>query len=367
MTNSIHVSIEELYDIAYTILTNFGVPDDLAKRGAKTLNIADARGVDSHGVARLSFYDRCIRAGEIKAKPDIKIIKKTPVSAYFDCDYGIGIATADVVMDKAIELAKKSGIGIATGINGHHFGVAGHYALKAAEQGLIGFACAPSLLLVAPTGGKQKMIGNSPNSIAFPQGHTTPSMMMDMASTMVAGGKIQMAVRKGEKVPFGWILDANGNDTQDPTTFEDSETGKILGSLVPMAGPKGYCIIVMIELISSILSGAKTGPNLVGGGAGLGYFMLAIDPEIIRPLDELKKDLDDYYYMIKNSPKKEGVNEIFLPGEIEYKNTQKRMQNGIDLNNVVAQDLLRLMIQYNQLPKDAQLKDLFKEAYSLSL
>ena len=364
MANSVHVSVEQLYDIAYDILSSFGISKNLAARGAKTLNAADARGVDSHGVARLTYYDRCLKSGEIKINPDIKIIKETPVSAYFDCDYGIGIATADIVMDKAIELAKKNGVGIATGKNGHHFGVAGYYALKAAEQGLIGFACAPSLMLAAPTGGKEKMRGNSPNSIAFPQGHKTPSMMMDMASTMVAGGKIQMAVRKGEKVPHGWILDEDGNDTDDPTTFEDKDTGKILGSLLPMAGPKGYCIIVMIELLSSILSGAKTGPNLIGGGAGLGYFMVAIDPEIIRPLDELKSDLDDYYYMIKNTPRKEGVNEIYLPGEIEYNNTKKRLKDGIDLNLNVAQDLLNLMIKYNKLPQNAKLEDFFKKVVS---
>lgn len=362
MNQSIHVSVRELYDVAYIILRSFGISEELSKRGAQTLNAADARGVDSHGVARLTFYDRALASGEINVNPEIKLIKETPVSAYYDLDYGIGIATADIVMDKAIELAKKSGVGIATGINGHHFGVAGHFALKAAEQGLIGFACAPSLSLVAPTGGTEKLLGNSPNSLAFPAGHTCPAMMMDMASTMVAGGKIQMAIRKGEQVPLGWILNAKGEDTQDPLEFEDRETGKILGSLLPMAGPKGYCIIVMIELLASILSGAKTGPNLVGGGRGIGFFMAAIDPEIIRPLDELKTDLDAYYTMIKHSKKKEGVQEIFLPGEIEHNNTQKRLKEGLELNGVVAEELLKLMVKYNKLPKDAEVKDVFKKA-----
>lgn len=357
--NTIHVNIQQLHKVAYDTLLSFGIPEELALRGARTLSAADSRGIDSHGVARLNYYERCIKNGENNANPNIKIIKETPVSAVFDCDYGIGIATADMVMDKAIELAKENGVGIATGINGHHFGIAGYYALKAAEQGLIGLACAPSLLLVAPTGGKEKMLGNSPNSLAFPAGHTTPPMMWDMASTLVAGGKVEMSLRKGEEVPFGWILDKDGNDTHNPADFIDMSTGKITGSLLPMAGPKGYCMIVMIELLSSILSGAKTGPNLVGGGKGLGFYMMAIDPNIIRPLDELKKDLDDYYYMIKNSPKKEGVNEIFLPGEIEYNNTKKRIENGVDLNGVVAQELLNLAIKYGRLPGDATVEDLF--------
>lgn len=126
-----------------------------------------------------------------------------------------------------------------------------------------------------------------------------------------------------------------------------------------MAGPKGYCIIVMIELLSSILSGAKTGQDLIGGGKGLGFYMMAIDPEIIRPLDELKKDLDDYYTKIKNSEKKEGVKEIYLPGEIEYNNSKRLVENGIELNDVVAQDLLDLAIRYGRLPTDAVAADLF--------
>lgn len=356
--SKIHVTVEQLHKVAYDTLVSLGVPEDLAKRGAKTLSAADSRGVDSHGVTRLSFYEKSIKKGENNADPNIRIIKETPVSAVFDTDYGIGIATADMVMDKAIDLAKKSGVGIATAINGHHFGIAGHYAMKAAEQGLIGFACAPSFPLVAPTGGKEKVLGNSPNSMAFPAGHTTPPMMLDMASTMVSGGKVEMFFRRGEKIPNGWILDRDGKDSADPGDFNDLISG-IQGSLLPMAGPKGYCIIVMIELLSSILSGAKTGQDLIGGGKGLGFYMMAIDPEIIRPLDELKKDLDDYYTKIKNSAKKEGVEEIYLPGEIEYNNSKRLIENGIELNDVVAQDLLDLAIRYGRLPADAVIADLF--------
>lgn len=357
--STIHVSVDQLYKVAYDTLISIGVPEKLAVGGARTLNSADARGVDSHGVSRLKFYDRCIKNGEIKADPDIKVLKETPVSALYDCDYGIGVATADLVMEKAIELAKKNGVGIAAGIKGHHFGIAGYYALKAANQDLIGFACAPSFPLVAPVGGKKKMIGNSPHSIAFPAGHETPPIMFDMASSLVAGGKVEMALRKGEKIPLGWILDKDGNDTQDPADFTDINTGEITGSLLPMAGPKGYCIIVMIELLSSILAGAKTGPNLIGGGKGLGFLMVAIDPNIIRPINELKKDLDEYFYMIKNSPRRDGIDEIFLPGEIEYKNTLERIENGVDLNGVVAKDLLDLAIKYKRLPANAKVEDLF--------
>jgi len=257
-------------------------------------------------------------------------------------------------------LLKKNGIGIASGIKGHHFGIAAHYTLKAANEDLISFVCAPSFPLIAPIGGKEKILGNSPHSIAFPAGHKTPPIMFDMASSLVAGGKVEMALRQGQKVPFGWILDNEGNDTQDPADFINLDTGEIVGSLLPMAGPKGYCITVMIELLSSVLAGAKIGKDLTGGGKGLGFLMVVIDPNIIRPIDELKRDLDEYFYTIKKSPRKDGVNEIFLPGEIEYKNAIDRKQNGIDLNKVVAKELLDLAIQYNRLPDDAEIEDLLK-------
>jgi L-2-hydroxycarboxylate dehydrogenase (NAD+) len=358
--NTIHVTLKQLYTLAHETLLMMGVKPSLAQRGAATLNAADARGVDSHGVARLKFYDKCIGRGEINPNPAIRIIKETPVSAFFDCDNGIGIATADLVMDKAIALAKQSGVGICTAINGHHIGVAGHYALKAAKQDLIGFACAPSRMMVAPTGGKEKMLGNSPNSLAFPAGLTTPPILMDMASTTVPAGKVEMAVRRGEPVPIGWILDKEGNDTTNPADFQNTETGEVPGSLLPMAGAKGYCIIVMIELLSSILSGAKTGPHLATGGGGMGFFAAAIDPEIIRPLAELKKDLDEYYHMIKRSEKRNGVQEIYLPGEIEHNQTIKRMQQGVDLSAVVAGEVLKLHQKYGRLNEEATIEDLFQ-------
>ncbi len=354
----VHVTTEKVREVTYDTLLSFGVDKEMAARAAKTLNTADRRGIDTHGIARARFYDRAIRNGEINLKPNVKVVKETPVSALVDCDGGIGVATADIVMDKAMELAKKNGIGMAVAINGHHFGAAAHYTIKASEENLIGMSASPSLLITCPIGGTQKLLGNSPNSVAFPAGHKTPCMMLDMASTTVAGGKIEMCIRAGKQMPEGWGLDKNGNPTTNPLDVFDRDI-QFVGSMTPMAGPKGYCLIVMFELLSGLLPGAATGLKVVGSGGGLGYFMMAIDPTIIRPLDELKADLDEYFLTIKNSPKREGVEEIFLPGEIEHKITADRAANGYDLNPAVADEVLELAIQYGRVPKDTTVYELF--------
>lgn len=358
--DSIHVSVAKVREVTYEGLKLIGIDEEMASRAADTLNTADARGIDTHGIARLRFYDRAVERGEINLKPNVAIVKETPVSALFDCDGGIGVATADIVMDKAIELAKKSGIGLAVAKGGHHFGAAAHYSLKASREDMIGVSASPALLLVAPTGGTQKLLGNSPNSTAFPAGFKTPCMMLDMASTTVAGGKVEMAIRKGLKMPLDWALDSEGNPTDDPYKVIDKNRN-VVGSLTPMAGPKGYCLIVIYELLSGVLPGAATGLNIVGSGGGLGYYMLAIDPSIIRPLDELKKDLDEYFLTIKNSPKRAGVEEIFLPGEIEHKFTASRKEGGYDLNIAVANEALDIFKKYKAISEDATVEDLFKE------
>lgn len=361
MAEPLLVSVKKVREVTYEALKLMGIDEDLAQRSADTLNTADKRGVDTHGIARLRFYDRAIKEGEINLKPNVRLLKETPVSALFDCDTGIGVGTADIVNEKAMELAKKNGIGLAVARGGHHFGAAGHYTLRASAQNLIGVSASPALLLTAPLGGTQKLLGNSPNSIAFPAGHKTWPMMLDMASTTVAGGKIEMAIRKGEKLKPGWALDAQGNPTTNPFEVIDVTTLSMVGSLEPMAGPKGYCMIVMFELLSGILPGAATGLKIVGSGGGLGYYFLAIDPSIIRSVDELKTDLDEYFMTIKNSPRREGVDEIYLPGEIEHKISADREQNGYVLGKAVAKEALAIFKNYNAIHQDATIYDLFKE------
>jgi len=353
------ISIDTAKKIAQDTLESFGMDEAAAKRGADVLIASDIRGVASHGLPRLAMYEKDITNGLINLKPNVRITNETASTAAFDCDYGCGITVAPLVMEKAIEMAKKTGIGLAAAKGGNHFGIAGYYSLMAVEEGLIGYAASGSTQLMAPTGGIEAVIGNGPNSWAFPPGKKTPPIMYDMACSTVAGGKIEMAIRAGKKIPVGWIQDENGNDTTDPFDgFKDRNPlkGILTGTLLPIGGVKGYCMSVAIEMISALMTGGETG----GSGKGLGYFMLALDINKFRPFEEYQDDVDAYYLKIKSSKKKADVEEIFLPGEIEYSYTVRRMkENIVPVDMVVQNDLKNLAIKYNRLPQGAKIDDFF--------
>jgi len=353
------ISIETARKIAEDTLESFGIDTDAAKRGADVLISSDIRGIGSHGLPRLAMYEKDITNGLINLKPNVRITNETPSTAAFDCDFGCGITVAPLVMEKAVEMAKKTGIGLAAAKNGNHFGIAGYYSLMAVKENLIGYAASGSVKLIAPTGGCEAILGNGPNSWAYPPGKKSPPIMYDMACSTVAGGKIEMAIRAGQKVPTGWLLDENGNDTNDPYDgFKDRNPlkGIMVGSLTPLGGAKGYCLTVAMEMISALMTGGATG----GSGKGLGYFMLAIDINKFRPFEEYQNDVDAYYAKIKNSRKKPGVEEIFMPGEIEHNNTVKNLAQGtVTVDRVVQNDLKNLAIKYNRLPAGATIDDFF--------
>lgn len=354
----LHVSLDKTEQVMRDVFVGMGFSAEDAAKAASTLAVADARGVDTHGIARMAFYEKCITTGEINLNPQVKVLKETPISALLDCDNGFGVLTANQAMDMAIEKAKKNGVGIISAVRGHHFATAGYYTLKASKEDLIGYAAAPALAVSCPTGSKSKILGNSPNSLAFPAGHHSPPMMMDMACTAVAVGKVEVAWRKGEQVPKGWILDKDGNETTNPGDFV-SGTLEYPGSLVPMAGPKGYCLIAMVELLSGVLPGASVGKNITGFFGGIGYFMMAMDPSILRDINALKTDLDAYYDSIKNAERRDGVDEIFLPGEIEMIKAEQRRRDGIDLNPVTAREVVDLGIKYGVYPQGSTVEEVF--------
>ncbi len=210
------VSIETARQIAKDSLMSFGVEEAAAVRGADVLIAQDIRGVGS-GLPRLIMYERDIVNGTVNPKPNVRIVNETASTANFDCDFGCGITVAPLVMEKAIEMAKKR-IGLAGAKNGNHFGIAGYYT-DGSERKSCGYAASGSVQLIAPTGGAEAVLGNGPNSWAFPGGKTSPGIMYDMACSTVAGGKIEMAVRANKEIPVGWIQDKDGHDTTNPLTF----------------------------------------------------------------------------------------------------------------------------------------------------
>jgi len=328
---------EKLSGLLVKLMVGLGVPYEDAVVAADVHVLSDLRGHESHGASRfLMFADR-IGKGLINPKPEVKAVSDTGSAVVLDADNGLGPVTAPKSMKLCIERAKEYGVAVVVSRHANNYGMSGYYPLMAVKEDLVGVTTTYSTPLVAPFGGKEKLFGTNPIAIGVPAGEQYP-IVLDMATTGVAGGKLTVAAQKGEKNPFGWAVDKDGKPTDDPRITAKG------GSLLPMAGPKGYGLMVMADIFAGILSGASVGYDIGSLVLGkdpekIGHFMLAMDVSRFRPLDEFKKAVDDYFLMVKNSTPADGVKEIFLPGEIEMRNFAERKEKGIPINTTVASTL----------------------------
>lgn len=327
----------QLKEFSQQVFIKLGLPEEDANVAANVLVQADLRGIDSHGVARLPIYAKRIKLGLINKNPTINIANEAGGSAIVDGDNGLGQVVATKAMHYCLKKAIESGVGAIGVRNSNHFGIGAHYAMMALPHDMIGVAITNSSPLMAPFGGKEALLGTNPIAFAVPAGKEQP-VVLDMATSLVPRGKIEIYARKGEQLPPGWAIDADGHPTQDP-----SEALK--GTLLPMGGPKGYGLAMMVDLFAGVLAGAAVGYKVgslfgeMDRSQNVGHFMLAIDVESFRPIGEFKSTMDNLIRTIKQSQPAIGVKEIFLPGEIEFLKAQERQQNGIMLNPVVKKNL----------------------------
>ncbi|MDH7498918.1 MAG: Ldh family oxidoreductase [candidate division NC10 bacterium] len=339
MKSVVLVKPEPLSQFCRHLFQKVGVPMQDAQVLMDNLIEADLRGVDTHGVTRIAIYIERLQSGAVKAKPQIKVLKETPTSALLDGDHGLGQVISAKAMEMAIEKAKAGVIGLVGVRNSTHNGAMAHFAMMAVKQDLIGIALTNTVPLMAVTGGNQAMIGNNPLAIAAPAGSEKP-VVFDMACSIAARGKIILAAKKGEKIPLGWAIDKEGLPTQDAKAALE-------GLILPVGGHKGYGLALMVDVLSGVLTGAHFGPS-VGplynnpGVQGIGHLMAAIRIEAFLPLSEFKARMDQMIRDIKNSKKAKGVEEIFLPGEIEMGIEAKRRKEGIPLSRAVYEELCGL-------------------------
>jgi len=352
------VPVDKLKTFTKNVFMKVGVPEEDALTAAEVLVAADMRGVSSHGVARLDIYVKRILAGVVNTKPRITVVKDSGPLALVDGDNGLGFVVGTKAMSLAIEKAKKYGIGAVGARKSNHFGIAGYYAMMALKHDMIGFATTHASPLVAPTGGKAPFFGTNPIAVAIPAG-TQPPVVLDMAVTVVARGKIEEAIRRGQKIPLGWALDKDGRPTEDPHEA-------LKGTLLPIGGYKGYGLALVVDVICGLLTGASYGKN-VGSLFGdltrpqnLGHFFAAIDVNAFQPADEFKRKMDEYILEIKNSPKAEGVEEILLPGEPEWRKTREALEKGIELHPKVLEALRDVAVQVGLVEKDTPPERLFE-------
>ena len=318
------VSSIDLFDFCVNIFSNAGVPQDDARIIAEHLVTANLRSVDSHGAfVRVPYYLTALQQGKINPKPQIKLIKDGPSTGLIDGDNGFGPLVALKASELAIKKAKATGISIVGTRNMSHVGMLAHYTLKIVKNNLIGLAATSSPSAVVPWGGSKRILGTNPFSIGFPFNDKT-SIILDMATSTVAGGKIAIYAAKGEKMPEGWALDKYGKPTTDPKDFLDG------GLLLPFGGYKGYSLSLSVEIFSGLLTGSPFSVNIPKGWATQGGFLVeAIDIEAFRPFEEYAKDMADLIELIKSCPPAEGFKEVLLPGEIEFREHQKRLKEGI--------------------------------------
>lgn len=326
-----------------------GCPEAQAETAATVLLSADLRGVDSHGVARLSGYVRLWESKRINARPNIRIVHESPSTAVVDGDGGLGLVVAPYAMQVAIDKAKNAGTGWVSVKNSNHYGIAGIHAMMALEHDMIGMSMTNASPLVAPTFSTERLLGTNPIAVAIPAGHQ-PAFVADFATTTAANGKLEILQRKGKEAPLGWIQDAQGNPSTNPTETKNG------GALLPLGGNrengshKGYALGAIVDIFSAVLSGANYGPwvppfvaflqpsaNPVG--EGLGHFFGAMRIDAFRPADEFKSHMDNWISTFRKAKTVEGEKEVVIPGDPERVISAQRLTEGIPLLEPVVKDL----------------------------
>lgn len=348
---------QKLQQFCLRIFEGAGVPAPYAAIVAESLVQADLRGVDSHGVVRTSIYVKRVEAGKIDPHAAVHIIREDGPTVLLDGANQFGAVVGTKALEIAMEKARQYGAGI-VGVRGsNHFGTGAYYVLKAIEQNQILFVLSNASQTMPPTGGVRPFIGTNPLAVGAPAGEELP-FVLDMATSVVARGKIIVAAQKGEPIPEGWAIDKYGNPTTDAQAALE-------GSVLPVGGPKGYGISMFIDIFAGVLTGAGFGKyvnNMYTNWEqpqNVGHFFLALDIDRFVPLDVFKARMDDYIRSIKAEPKAPNVAEILIPGEIEHRQTVRRKAEGIELPRKVVQELEQIGQKYGLNLADAawQTKD----------
>ncbi len=345
-------SYSTLHSFARQIFLKIGCSKKDAVIAADSLLAADLRGVDSHGVARLSGYIRLWDAKRINSAPEITIVHETPSTAVVDGDAGLGLVVAPFAMRVAIDKAKNVGTGWVSVKNSNHFGIAGSHAMMALQHDMIGIAMTNASALVAPTFSTERMLGTNPIAVAIPAGKEQP-FVADFATTTASNGKLEMLQRKKESAPNGWVQTKNGEPSVNANELKNG------GSLLPLGGDKehgshkGYALGSIVDIFSAILSGANYGPwvppfpayvpmpeNMPG--EGIGHFFGAMRIDAFRPAEEFKFHMDKWIQRFSFSKTIQGQEKVYIPGEPETKIENERRQHGIPLLLRVVDDLKKL-------------------------
>ncbi len=345
-------SYNRLFSFTKNIFIKIGCSDANAAAAATTLLSADLRGVDSHGVARLSGYVRLKDAKRINTNAYIKIIHETPSTAVIDADAGLGLLVAPHAMQVAIDKAKLVGTGWVSVQNSSHFGIAGYHAMLALSNDMIGIAMTNGSALVAPTFSTERMLGTNPIAVAIPAG-SEPPFVADFATTTASNGKLEILQRKNLSSPVGWLQTKEGSQTTNAAELKEGGALLPLGSDREHSSHKGYMLGSIVDIFSAVLSGANYGPwvppfpayvpmpeNMPG--KGIGHFFGAMRIDAFRPAEDFKKDMDQWIQRFRSAKTVAGQERVIIPGDPEREMETERMKKGIPVVEQVVEDLQAL-------------------------
>jgi len=338
-----------LLDYTTQLFEKMGCPTQDAQIVADVLIAAELRGIPSHGLMRVKDYFLMVDAGRINVNPKVKIIHETPSTATIDGDNALGPISAKFSMQIAIEKAKTVGTGWVATKNSNHFGIAGYYSMMALEHDMTGIAMTNANPLVVPTFSVSKFMGTNPIAVAIPT-LKQPPFVADFATTPIARGKLAIMGKKGLKAPNGLVQDAKGNPTDDPDTLLHGGAILPLGGDTIHGGHKGYCMTALVDIFSSVFSGANFGPFVPpqvaylpllekSVGEGLGHFFGAMRIDAFRPAEEFKEKMDEWIDTFRNAKSGENQPPVMIPGDPERLNEVKLKKEGVTIIPQVLAEL----------------------------
>ena len=306
---------------------------------ADGLVAADLRGVHSHGALRVGIYVDRLRAGSINPGAELEIVRDSGAVVVADAQAGLGIAMAARAMDLAVARSCSHGIAAVSLRNGNHCGMLAFFAMRALAAGAVGVAVSNGDSLVAPWGARAKFLGTNPIAVAVPAGEEPP-VVLDMATSVVAHGRIKGAADRGEAIPPDWAVDAGGSPTTDPVQA-------LAGALLPFGGFKGSAISILIDLIAGLLPGGRSGPEIIplyqrlSEPQGIGQLFVALNIDAFDTLDAFTRRVDETVRKIRALPTAAGVSRVILPGELEHLRAQDYQVHGIPLPSDAVAEVAR--------------------------
>ena len=335
--NVVSIPVHPLRNFSQQSFVACGLSKENSEWVTDTLIRSELRGIGSHGIVRLPFYCKRLTDKGTNPNPNVRVEAERPSMILANGDNGLGQIVSIKTMEMVIERARSQGVCFAGVRNSCHFGMSAYYPMMALKEGMIGLAGSNTAPVMAPWGGGKSAIGNNPLAIAVPTGKEYP-LIVDMAMSVVSGGKVRLEAVKGTKIPKDWILDGQGRLTDNPADLMPD------GTLLPL-GYKGFGLAIMIEVLSGVLTRSSILNEIplwfekTSVPVNLGHFFMALDIGAFMPVEAFKKRVDQMIDELKSSPPMKGSSGIFMPGEIEYLKEQDYLRNGIPVSKEVLKTL----------------------------